>query len=99
MSSYYKHGSWNVICQVCGRQFKSDQVRKRWDGFIVCPSDFEMRHDLDFIRVRPERPSIPYASPEPDDVFVVVHYITERQGIADVGSADFAQADTFNRNL
>lgn len=74
MSSYYKPGTWNVICDLCGRQFKSDEVRKRWDGLIVCKNDYEPRHILDFIKPHPERTTVPYVRKEPEDVFVEVHY-------------------------
>jgi hypothetical protein len=94
MNNYYKPGSWNVICEVCGRKFKSDEVRKRWDGLIVCKSDFEERHILDFIRVRPEHTAVPYTVPEPTDQFVapsLCPYPTTG-GMADIGTADCALA-------
>lgn len=91
--TYYKPGSWNTICQVCGRKFKSDETRKRWDGLIVCNSDFENRHILDFLKVREDDPAVPYVSPEPSDNFVPVYYADVRQGRADTGLADYAQAD------
>lgn len=91
--SYYKPGSWNVICQLCGVQFKSDEIRKRWDGLLVCKNDYEARHSLDFIKVTPDKISVPYTSPEPTDNFVPVIYIESSQGLADIGVADVAKAD------
>lgn len=46
--TYYKKGEHNVLCDVCGCVMKSGQTRKRWDGMIVCPMDFETRHPNDF---------------------------------------------------
>lgn len=93
MKNHYKPGCWNVICQVCGVQFKSDEIKKRWDGVLVCKDDWEPRHILDFIRSYPERSGVPYQAPEPDDVFVQVYYVSLTNGMADIGGADFARAD------
>lgn len=94
MGNYFKSGVWNCICDVCGREYKSNEVRKRWDGLMVCPNDYEDRHILDFIRVPPERGSVPWVAPECDDVFVYVCYLEASQGIADTGQANCARADT-----
>ncbi len=91
--SYFKSGTWNVICMVCGREYKSDQILKRWDGLLVCKDDFETRHIADFIRPFSERSDVPFSNPEPEDSFIYVCYIEQSQGIADVGEADCARAD------
>lgn len=96
MHNYYKPGTWNVICAVCGTTFKSDEIRKRWDGVLVCKDDWEPRHVLDFIKTKPERGGVPYSAPEPADQFVVVAYFGLQFGQADIGVADVAQADTIN---
>lgn len=49
VSGSYVH---NVICDVCGRKFKSYELEKRWDGYMVCAKDWEQRNILDFYRVR-----------------------------------------------
>lgn len=49
LSPSYVH---NVICDVCGRKFKSNMLQKRWDGYMVCSEDWEPRNILDFYRVR-----------------------------------------------
>lgn len=91
--SYFKSGSWNVICELCGRQFKSDEVRKRWDGLWVCQNDYEARHVLDFIRTPAETGTVPYVSPEPAPTYIYICYVEHSQGIADLGEADCARAD------
>jgi len=48
----YISGQWNVICDVCSKKIKSGIAKKRWDGFIVCPEDFEFRHPQDFVRAQ-----------------------------------------------
>lgn len=60
---YFKKGDWNAICDVCGFKFKASQLRKRWDGFMVCSVDYEERHPQDLLRIpRSERP-LPWARP------------------------------------
>lgn len=94
MKNYYKAGTWNCICSVCGKQVKSDEIIKRWDGLLVCRDDFEVRHSLDFIRARPEKGSVPFTAPEPADTFVTVVCPYPRQyAMADIGTADCAEAD------
>ena len=70
MRSYLKWGDWNAICQSCGFKYKASQLRKRWDGLMVCPEDFELRHPQDLIKHPKEDTSVPWSSPEPADVFV-----------------------------
>lgn len=87
MSSYYKPGCWNVICDACGFKRKSDEVRKRWDGFIVCSDTcWEPRHPQDFIRSRPDNSNVPFVRLEPTDTFVWV----AADCVADTAQADFA---------
>ena len=91
--SWYKHGSWNAICDRCGFEFKMHQLRKDWQGLMVCREDWEPRHPQDFLRTRPERGGVPIARPEPADEELHVCYLWERSAYADLASADCAQAD------
>lgn len=72
MATYLELGSWNTICDRCGFEFKSHQLRKEWTGLMVCKCCWESRHPQDFIRVRPERSPIPWSRPEAADVFLTV---------------------------
>ena len=65
-------GNWNAICDVCGFKFKANELRRRWDGYMVCFSDFEERQPQDLIRSRPEKQSAPWVRPVPVDQFVTV---------------------------
>ena len=65
-------GDWNAICDVCGFKFKGSELRRRWDGFMACSQDYEQRHPQDLIRMKPERQSVPWARPMPQDTFTVV---------------------------
>ena len=72
--NYYKSGDWNVICDSCGVKFKASQLRKRWDGFMVCEADWEPRHPSDLLKIPPEGKPVPWTRPEATDVFVSVTY-------------------------
>ena len=70
MRNYLKLGDWNAICDVCGFKHKASQLRKRWDGLMVCSKDFELRHPQDFLRVPHDDPSVAWARPEPTPIYV-----------------------------
>ncbi len=70
-------GKWAVVCDVCGFEYTADQLKKRWDGLMVCEKDFEHRHEQDFLRAgRVEKP-LPYYRPEPEGVSVSPHDYTD----------------------
>lgn len=71
----YIPGDYWAICDVCGFKYRSSQMKERWDGTMVCESDFELRHSLDFIRSRDDDPSVPWSRPRPTDKFTTVSYI------------------------
>lgn len=67
--NHYVSGEWNLICDCCGKKVKANQAKKRWDGFIVCPDDWEERHPQDFVRARQDKITVPYTRPRPPDIF------------------------------
>lgn len=69
----YKRGVWDVVCDVCGFKFKSDKLKERWDGLMVCKEDWETRHPQDFLRPVKES-TIPWSRPEPADVYVEIDF-------------------------
>lgn len=75
MRDYWVSGDANALCDRCGSQYKLSELKKTWDGYLVCPRDWEPRNELDFIRIRPERSNIKVSKPEAADQFVVVSYI------------------------
>jgi hypothetical protein len=72
---YFKAGDWNAYCDVCGFKYKASELRKRWDGMMVCEQDWEPRHPVDLIRVRRERQKPPFTRPGGTDEFNEVPYI------------------------
>jgi hypothetical protein len=69
---YLALGDWNAICDVCGFKFKASELRRRWDGYMCCESDWEIRHPQDLLRLRPERQATPWNRPPQTDQFVTV---------------------------
>jgi hypothetical protein len=65
-------GDHNALCDVCGFKFKASELKRRWDGYMVCDADYEQRHPQDLIRLRPERTAVPWSRPYPTDQFVTV---------------------------
>jgi hypothetical protein len=72
--SYFQSGTWNLICDVCGKKIKAADSKKRWDGLIVCQKDFEFDHPQKFLRVRSDPKAVPYNRHEALDQFVTVNY-------------------------
>lgn len=86
-------GDWNAICDVCGFKFKASQMKKRWDGLMVCHEDYEPRHPQDLIRVRGDRPDVPWTRPEGNDVFIgPACFLWDKSAYAGLAAAGCAQA-------
>ena len=69
-------GDCKACCDVCGFDFKGSQLRKRWDGAMVCSADWEPRHPQDSIKARAERNNVRDARPEPAIRYLAVGEIT-----------------------
>lgn len=80
--TYYRKGSYNVVCDSCGFKFKAEELRLRWDGFYVCQECWNPRQEQDLVRPRPEHPDLPYVRPEPPDHFLNVCSVKGIQGVA-----------------
>ena len=50
----FEGGNHWLVCDVCGFEYRHNVMKKRWDGLVVCPEDFELRHPQDFVRVKEE---------------------------------------------
>lgn len=90
----YKHGEWNVICDVCGFKKKASEVKLRWDGLYVCKEDWETRHPQEFLRTPKDDQSVPWTRSEPSDTFVLPSCPNNGHiGKADIGTADCMLAE------
>jgi hypothetical protein len=65
MKNHLELGNWNALCDSCGRKFKALDLKKRWDGLMVCHEDWEQRHPQDLLRVQREQISVPFSRPYP----------------------------------
>jgi hypothetical protein len=62
-TDYYKSGSWNLQCSICGRKLKADESVRNWAGqwrHIRCN---EPRQVQDFVRGVPDDQSVPFSQP------------------------------------
>lgn len=84
-------GNWKVACHVCGFWYPSSEIKKRWDGPLVCPKDYETRHPQTLIKVRGERafPSFVSkdASPDPETGICTIVSNSAYAGLAQAGCA------------
>jgi hypothetical protein len=70
----YDKGDWKALCDVCGREYKSSQLKQRWDGLMCCHQDWEIRQPQDFVRGVADTQIAPWTRPEPSDYFIPITY-------------------------
>ena len=92
----YDNGSWKVICDLCGREYKSNELKLRWDGLMVCSGDWEPRQPQDFVHGVADKIAPPFVRPEPADTFIFFCTVYSNQGVSDLATADCARADIDN---
>ncbi len=106
--TWFRSGKYNTICDVCGFKFKDTDLRKRWDGLMVCERDWEQRHPQELLRPVPDQVKLPWTRPEGRDQFISVNYIPDilgyctllnSQPLADIGVADCAIVGNFTPPL
>lgn len=87
MNSTYLPGQWNAICDICGFEFKSSQLRKNWQGLRVCLEDFEQRHPQELIRAVRDDSSTAWNRPEPPDLEIntVSCSLEGQQSVVNIG--------------
>ena len=69
-ADYYLPGSNNSRCQECSQKYKINELRLRWDGFLVCWRCFENRQPQDFLRGFPDLPAAPVTTSSPPFVYI-----------------------------
>jgi hypothetical protein len=68
-ADFYRKGQWNAICDECGQKFKASEMKKRWDGLMVCRADWNIRQPQDFVRGIPDPQAVPWSRPPQQLVF------------------------------
>tara|TARA_R110000803_G_C11788111_1_gene297620 strand:+ start:302 stop:580 length:279 start_codon:yes stop_codon:yes gene_type:complete len=79
------------ICEVCGWRYKLSTLKKNSYGSLVCPTDFEGRHDL---KNHPQNRSAP-ARAEGIVRGTNPEYFEERQKDYDDQSSNWNSQDTY----
>ena len=74
----YIAGAHKFICDVCGFEYLSTEKRRRWDGLIVCPEDYEQDHPQKYLRVQSDGQSVPDPHAEPYTIRASV-VVTDQQ--------------------
>lgn len=79
MSTYYKHGDWNVICDRSGFKCKRSECKRTWDGLVVKNEFWESRQPQDFVRGRVDKIAVPprEARSESTDEFITTEVTPE----------------------
>lgn len=75
--NYYVSGQHNVTCDICSKKIKASDAKQRWDGLIVCPSDFEHRHEQDYVKARTDKITVPFTRPIPPLTFTNISYVVD----------------------
>jgi len=101
MRNHLIPGNWNALCDSCGRKFKALDLKRRWDGLMVCKDDYELRHESDFLRVQKEKITVEFSRPYPaTDTFIsYICSVSGRYAMADVGTADCMVVGLYDSNM
>lgn len=76
-ANYFKLGSWNVICDICGKKRKRERVKKTWDGFLAClETCYDIKHPNEYPRkIFPDGLPVSDARPRPEAAnWTYIHY-------------------------
>ncbi|GAF77397.1 unnamed protein product, partial [marine sediment metagenome] len=60
-------GDWWLVCDVCGFDYRSSDMKERWDHAMVCTECWEKRNEQEGVRGIAEKIAVPIARPVPDD--------------------------------
>lgn len=74
---YYAPGQNNVACDQCGFKYKSNELRKQWDGIWVCDKCDDPRNPQELLRGIKDNMAPALSRPRPPPQFIDVHSIYE----------------------
>jgi hypothetical protein len=92
----YDNGSWTVICDQCGRQFKANELQLRWDGLMVCKGDWEPRQPQDYVHGVADKIAPPWTRAEQSDDFIFFCTVYSSQAVVGYATAGCAKAGIDN---
>lgn len=76
MGDKFRLGDSKAVCDRCGFHKYQSELRKEWNGAMVCSECWEPRHPQDLIKARSERNHVKDARPEPAYRFLGTNEIT-----------------------
>ncbi len=72
---------YHAICDRCGAKRWAEELRKEWDGLMVCADTcWEPRNPQDFVRGVQDKQNPPWVRPEPADVFTPTSFMRYNDG-------------------
>lgn len=84
---------YNALCDGCGFKKKNHEIKRRWDGLMMCSECWEPRHPMDFYKSRNDVHKLPWTRSDNNGIDVsptvgLVCTVVSRAPIADQGVAD-----------
>lgn len=72
---YQRNNHW-CVCEICGFDYRTDDMKTTWDGKNVCAKDWESRHPQEIIRTKADTTApVGIATGEPEPTYVSVTYM------------------------
>ena len=68
-ADFLRLGAWNVVCFECGRKRKASEMKRHWQGYYVCPEEWEPRQPQDFVRGTKDVQTPPWTQSPPAPVW------------------------------
>jgi len=90
--STFISGQWNAVCDRCGLEFKSSELKKDWQGLMVDAKCYEQRHPQDLIKTKADTSATAWARPEGEDTFAFACYLWNESAYAGLGTAGCMKA-------
>lgn len=71
LSPGFQPGNYWVVCDRCAFSYRRSDMRKEWNGLVVCKKCWETRHPQDFVRAVSDTIAPQGLNrPEPTEIFV-----------------------------
>ncbi len=76
-TSKYIPGDYLCVCDRTGFVVYASDTVQEWNGLRVRRKSYEERHPQDFVRGLGDDQNVPFARPEPTDVFLTDNEVTK----------------------
>jgi hypothetical protein len=91
-----KSYEYNAICDICGFKYKASELKKRWDGYMVCDKDWETRNILDFYRTANDTHTLPFTRiDDQEEATWTINFVNVTQT---VGTGTITTTGTYTRD-